>query len=130
MRCGPGYANRAHSHVEGSVHRLASAVAVALATAALLAPVAQARPAVAGAASGGGGAVAIDRHAHDTPLANPVSVPTTNRAAPASGAKSDRESGGSGTDWNAVFAGAAGSALIIAMCAGGLSLVRRRALTA
>jgi len=113
------------------VHRLGPAIAAALATAALLAPVAQARPAVAGAASGGGGVVVIDRHAHDTPLANPVSVPTTTPVVvAASAAKQDRDSGGGGTDWNAVFAGAAGSALIIAMCAGGLSLVRRRAVTA
>jgi hypothetical protein len=111
-------------------HRLAPAVAAALATAALLAPVAQARPVVFGAASGGGGSVAIDRHVHDTPLANPVTVPTTDQAATAGVAKPDRESAGTGTDWNAVFAGAAGSALIIAMCAGGLSLVRRRALAA
>jgi hypothetical protein len=108
-------------------HRLAPAVAAALATAALLAPVAQARPAVAGAASGGGGSVAI---VHDTPLANPVNIPTPEQPAPAGTGKQDRQSGGNGTDWNAVFAGAAGSALIIAMCAGGLSLVRRRALTA
>jgi hypothetical protein len=113
------------------VHRLGPAIAAALATAALLAPVAQARPAVSGAASGGGGVVVIDRHAHDTPLANPVSVPTTTPVVvAASAAKQDRDSGGGGTDWNAVFAGAAGSALIIAMCAGGLSLVRRRAVTA
>ncbi len=112
------------------VHRLVPTVAAALATAALLAPVAQARPAVSGAASGGGGVVVIDRHAHDTPLANPVSVPTTTPVVAASAAKQNRDSGGGGTDWNAVFAGAAGSALIIAMCAGGLSLVRRRAVTA
>jgi hypothetical protein len=112
------------------IHRLGPAIAAALATAALLAPVAQARPAVAGAASGGGGVIVIDRHAHDTPLANPVSVPTTTPVVTASAAKQDRGSGGGGTDWNAVFAGAAGSALIIAMCAGGLSLVRPRTVTA
>ena len=59
------------------LHHLASAVAVVLTTAALLAPSAQARP----TAASGGGAVAIDRHAHDTPLANPVSIPTTQGAA-------------------------------------------------
>ena len=91
------------------VHRLGPAIAAALATAALLAPVAQARP---------------------TPLANPVSIPTTTPVVTASAAKQNRDSGGGGTDWNAVFAGAAGSALIIAMCAGGLSLVRRRTVTA
>ena len=37
------------------LHRLAPAVAIALATAALLAPSAQAMPAVSGGASGGGG---------------------------------------------------------------------------
>jgi hypothetical protein len=110
------------------LHRLAPAVAVALATAALLAPTAQARPAVSGAASGGG-LTAVDRHAHDTPLANPVSIPTTGQTTTVV-AKQARESGGTGTDWNAVFAGAAGSALIIAMCAGGFSLVRRRTVAA
>jgi hypothetical protein len=109
------------------LHRLAPAVAVALATAALLAPSAQARPAVAGAASGGD-LSAVDRHAHDTPLANPVNIPATGQTTTIV-AKQDRESG-TGTDWNAVFAGAAGSALIIAMCAGGLSLVRRRTVAA
>ena len=81
-------------------------------------------PAVSGGASGGG-LTAIDRHAHDTPLANPVVIATTGQSTTAGVAKSDHESGGTGTDWNAVFAGAAASALIIAMCAGGLSLVRR-----
>ena len=109
------------------LHRLAPAVAVALATAALLAPSAQAMPAVAGGASGGG-LTAVDRHAHDTPLANPVSIPTTGQTTRSP--SQDRENGGTGTDWNAVFAGAAGSALIIAMCAGGLSLVRRRTVAA
>jgi len=110
------------------LHRLAPAVAVTLATAALLAPSAQAMPAVSGGASGGG-LTAIDRHVHDTPLANPVAIPTTGQSTTAV-AKPDRGNGGSGTDWNAVFAGAAGSALIIAMCAGGLSLVRRRTVAA
>jgi hypothetical protein len=110
------------------LHRLAPAVAVALTTAALLAPSAQAMRAVSGGASGGG-LTAVDRHAHDTPLANPVDIPTTGQTT-TTVAKQDRESGGTGTDWNAVFAGAAGSALIIAMCAGGLSLVRRRTVAA
>ena len=91
-------------------HRLASAVALALVTVALLAPVAQARPAVAGSASGGSKAPAVLVRTPDA-------------------SKQTREAG-SGTDWNAVFAGAAGSALIIAMCAGGLGLVRRRTLAA
>jgi hypothetical protein len=111
------------------LHRLAPAVAVTLATAALLAPSAQAMPAVSGGASGGG-LTAIDRHVHDTPLANPVSIPATGQSTTAGVAKSDRETGGTGTDWNAVFAGAAASALIIAMCAGGVSLVRRRTVAA
>jgi hypothetical protein len=110
------------------LHRLAPAVAVALTTAALLAPSAQAMRAVSGGASGGG-LTAVDRHAHDTPLANPVDIPTTGQTT-TTVAKQDRESGGTGTDWNAVFAGAAGGALIIAMCAGGLSLVRRRTVAA
>jgi hypothetical protein len=92
-------------------HRLASAVALALVTVALLAPVAQGRPAVAGSATGGSKAPAV--------------LGTT-----AATAKQSREAGGGGTDWNAVFAGAAASALIIAMCAGGIGLVRRRALAA
>jgi hypothetical protein len=110
------------------LQRLAPAVAVALATVALLAPSAQAMPAVAGAASGGD-LSAVDRHAHDTPLANPVTIPATGQTTTIV-AKQSRESGGTGTDWNAVFAGAAGSALIIAMFAGGLSLVRRRTVAA
>ena len=77
------------------LHRLAPTVAVALATAALLAPSAQAMPAVAGGASGGG-LTAVDRHAHDTPLANPVSVPTTTPVETAVAANQDRDSGGGG----------------------------------
>jgi hypothetical protein len=110
------------------LHRSAPAVALMLVAAAMLAPTAQARPAAA-AAGGGGSATAIDRHAHDTPLANPVSIPATLQGAPASSAKAARQSDG-GTDWNAFFAGAAGSAVIIAMFAGGLGLVRRRTLAA
>jgi hypothetical protein len=108
-------------------HRLASVVAVALATVALLAPVAQARPAVAGAASGGGSA-SIDRLAHDTPLAAPVDPLNAPAQTTTGVATPDRGGAGAGTDWSAVFAGAAGSALIIAICAGGIGLVRRRAL--
>jgi hypothetical protein len=110
-------------------HRLASAAAVALVTVALLAPVAQARPAVSGSASGGG-STSTDRIVHDTPLAAPVDplhAPAQSRAVVAT---SDRASAEAGTDWNAVFAGAAGSALIIAMCAGGVGLVRRSTLAA
>ncbi|HEY7258659.1 MAG TPA: hypothetical protein VH459_06290 [Gaiellales bacterium] len=89
-------------------HRLASAVALALVTVALLAPVAQARPVAAGSGTGGSTAPA---------------VPATTSGTP-------KQATGGGTDWNAVFAGAAGSAIIIAMCAGGIGLVRRRALAA
>lgn len=84
-------------------HRIASVVGLALVTVALLAPVAQARPATAGGAA-----------------------PVTNQTTPAGAAQASRDNGG--TDWNAVFAGAAGGALIIAMGAGGVGLVRRRTL--
>jgi hypothetical protein len=90
---------------------LATAVALALVTVALLAPVSQARPAVAGSASGGSKAPAVLATTSGTP-------------------KQSRDAAGGGTDWNAVFAGAAGSALIIAMCAGGIGLMRRRTLAA
>jgi hypothetical protein len=86
--------------------RIASVVALALVTVALLAPVAQARPAVAGGAA----------------------PPATTKTTP-NGPVQSRQGNG-GTDWNAVFAGAAGSALIIAMGAGGVGLVRRRTLAA
>jgi hypothetical protein len=92
-------------------HRLASAVALALVTVALLAPIAQARPAVAGAGSGGSKAPAVLGTTSGTP-------------------KQSREAADGGTDWSAVFAGAAASALIIATCAGGIGLVRRRAVAA
>ena len=108
-------------------HRLASAVAVALVTVALLAPVAQARPAVSGSASGGG-STSPDRIVHDTPLAAPVDP--LHAPAQSTAAVATRERASAGTDWNAVFAGAAGSALIIAMGAGGVGLVRRRTLAA
>ncbi|HET7170651.1 MAG TPA: hypothetical protein VFI18_03365 [Gaiellales bacterium] len=85
-------------------HRIASVVGLALVTVALLAPVAQARPATAGG----------------------VAAPVTNQTTPAGAAQASRDNGG--TDWNAVFAGAAGGALIIAMGAGGVGLLRRRTL--
>jgi hypothetical protein len=110
-------------------HRIASAVAAALATAALLAPVAQARPAVSGAASGGGSA-SINRFAHDTPLAAPVDPLHAPAQSTASVATPDRASATGGTDWSAVFAGAAGTTLIIAIFAGGIGVVRRRTVTA
>ena len=47
------------------LHRIVPTVAAALATAALLAPVAQARPTVSGAASGGGNMSAVERVVHD-----------------------------------------------------------------
>jgi hypothetical protein len=88
-------------------HRIASAVALALVTVALLAPVAQARPATAGGAA----------------------APATSQTGPAGPGQESRQGNG-GTDWNAVFAGAAGSVVIIAMAAGGVGLLRRRTLAA
>lgn len=113
------------------LHRLVSTVAAALATAALVAPVAQARPTVSGAASGGGNASAVERVVHDTPLANPVKVPATGlnhgggvvlkRTQPIT-ISSD------GTKWVDVFMGAAASAVVIAMCAAGIGFRRRASL--
>ena len=87
-------------------HRIASAVGLALVTVALLAPVAQARPTTA---SG-------------------VAEPVTTQTTPTGAAQSSRGNGG--MDWNAVLAGAAAGALIIAIGAGGVGLVRRRTLAA
>ena len=86
--------------------RIASAVGLALATVALLAPVAQAGPTLAGGA-------------------NPRA---TGQAAPA-GVRGDRETLAR-TDWRAVFAGATGSAIVIAMGAGAIGLLRRGKLIA
>jgi hypothetical protein len=57
-----------------------------------------------------------------------VALHVANRASGI--ANQSREATGGGTDWSAVFAGAAGSALVIAILAGGIGLVRRRAVTA
>ncbi len=78
-------------------HRLVPSIAAALAAAALLAPVAQARP--TGLNHGAG--VALDR-------TQPIRV-----------ASSD------GTKWFDVFMGATASALVIAMCAAGVAFSRR-----
>jgi hypothetical protein len=111
------------------LHRIVPTVAATLATAALLAPVAQARPAVSGAASGGGNASTVARTIHDQPLANPVSVPASglNHGA---GLTIDRTRSTSidsstSTDWVAVFTGATVGALVIAMCAAGIGIIRR-----
>jgi len=114
------------------LHRIVPSVAAALATAALLAPVAQARPTVSGAASGGGSASVAQRIVHDSPLANPVSAPATglnhgagvvvDRTQPVRIASSD------GTKWVDVFLGATASALVIAMCAAGIGFSRRATL--
>jgi hypothetical protein len=109
------------------LHRIVPTVAATLATAALLAPVAQARPAVSGAASGGGNPSAIVRTIHDQPLANPVSVPASgmNHGAGLTIDRTRSTSIDSSTDWVAVFTGATVSALVIAMCAAGIGIVRR-----
>ena len=108
------------------LHRIVPTVAATLATAALLAPVAQARPTVSGAASGGGNVSAVQDTIHDQPLANPVTAPATglNHGAgltlnphPAT-----RIASSTGTDWIDVFIGATASALVIAMCAAGIGL--------
>ena len=114
------------------LHRIVPSVAAALATAALLAPVAQARPTVSGAASGGGNASVVERVVHEPPLANPVTVPATglnhgagvalDRTQPIRIASSD------GTKWVDVFLGATASALVIAVCAAGIGFSRRATL--
>jgi hypothetical protein len=110
-------------------HRILPAVAATLASAAVLAPVAQARPTVAGAASGGGGNTAVvERTIHDQPLANPVSVPPSglNHGAGLTGRTHTIVIASSeGTDWADVFTGAAAGALIIAVCATGIGIGRR-----
>jgi hypothetical protein len=118
-------------HHMSRFHRIVPTLAATLATAAVLAPVAQARPAVSGAASGGGNASVV-RIVHDTPLANPVRVPATglshgggvvlDRTQPITVASSD------GTEWVDVFLGATASALVIAMCAAGIGFGRRATL--
>jgi hypothetical protein len=119
-------------HHMSRLHRIVPTFAATLATAAFLAPVAQARPAVSGAASGGGSAPVAQGIVHDSPLANPVSVPATGlnhgagvalgRTQPITVASSD------GTEWVDVFMGATASALVIAMCAAGIGFSRRATL--
>jgi hypothetical protein len=119
-------------HHMSRLHRIVPSVAAALATAALLAPVAQARPTVSGAASGGGGASVAQGIVHDSPLANPVRVPATglnhgagvvlDRTQPVRIASSD------GTKWVDVFLGATAGALVIAICAAGIGFSRRATL--
>ena len=109
-------------------HRLVPSIAAALAAAALLAPVAQARPIAVSGAAGGSASVARGI-VHDSPLANPVSAPATglnhgagvalDRTQPIRVASSD------GTKWFDVFMGATASALVIAMCAAGVAFSRR-----
>ena len=112
------------------LHRIVPTVAAALATAAIVAPAAQAVPADFGSASGGGNAAVVQTSVHDTPLANPVRVPAAGlnhgggvvaleRTQPITIASS------SGTNWVDVFTGAAAGALVIAMCAAGIGLSRR-----
>jgi hypothetical protein len=111
------------------LHRTAPTVAASLAAAALLAPVAQARPAVAGSASGGGSAPAVERTVHDQPLANPVALPAGGLNHGADFAtdrtRSTQITSSTSTDWVDVFSGAALSALVIAMCAAGIGIFRR-----
>jgi hypothetical protein len=115
------------------LHRLVPTITATVAAAALLAPAAQARPAVSGGASGGG-SVAVERTVHDQPLANPVSVPPQglNHGAGITLVHGRTTQIGSSTDtnWVDVFSGAAASAIVIAMCAAGVGIGRRRTLTA
>ena len=109
------------------LHRIVPTVAAALVTAALLAPVAQARP-TADATSGGTTSVS-QGVVHDTPLANPVSVPAAGLNHGAGVVVPDRTQpitiAGNGTDWVDVFTGATAGALVIAMCAAGIGFSRR-----
>ena len=112
------------------LHRIVPTVAATLATAALLAPVAQARPTVSGAASGGGTVSVVQGTIHDQPLANPVTVPAAglNHGAGLvlNPTRATRIASSTGTDWADVFTGATASALVIAMCAAGIGVGRRR----
>jgi hypothetical protein len=105
------------------LHRIVPTVAAVLVSAALLAPVAQARPTTAAV---GGNDTSI---VHDTPLANPVTGPAAglnhgagvvlDRTQPVTIASSD------GTNWVDVFTGATAGVLVIAMCAAGIGIARR-----
>ena len=109
-------------------HRIVPAVAAMLASAAILAPAAQARAAVAGGASGGGNVAVVERTVHDQPLANPVSVPPSglNHGAGIAGRTTEIQiSSSGGTNWVDVFTGVAAGALIVAVCAAGVGIGRR-----
>ena len=116
------------------LHRFVPTVAAGLAVAALLAPTAQARPASSVISSGGGSVPTVERTVHDQPLANPVSVPASGLnhggGLTVGGTRSTRITSSTSIDWVDVFIGAAASALVIAVCAGGIGMVRRRALAA
>ncbi|HSD03366.1 MAG TPA: hypothetical protein VLB81_13395 [Gaiellales bacterium] len=108
-------------------HRIVPAVAATLASAAILAPVAQARPTVAGAASGGGNTAVVERTVHDTPLANPVAVPASGLNHGAGIAVRTQRIAISSNDgsWADLFTVGAAGALIIAVCATGVGISRR-----
>jgi hypothetical protein len=109
------------------LHRIVPAFVTAVTAAALLAPAAQARPAVSGGASGGG-SIAVERTVHDQPLANPVSVPASglNHGAGLTLDRSRAQIGEStGTSWTDVLTGAAAAAVAIAMAAAGVGFSRR-----
>jgi hypothetical protein len=109
-------------------HRIVPAVAAALASAAFLAPIAQARPTVAGAASGGGNTPVVERTVHDQPLANPVALPPSglNHGAGIT-PRNHRIWIASSNDgsWVDVLGAGAVGALVIAVCAAGVSIGRR-----
>jgi hypothetical protein len=120
--------SRMEEHHMSRLHRLVPTVAAALATAALLAPAAQARPAVSGGASGGGNPSAVERTVHEHPLANPVTIatPGLNEGTGVAGqTRSTRITSTTGIDWADFFSGAAASGLVIAMCAVGIGFSRR-----
>ena len=109
-------------------HRIVPALAATLASAAILAPVSQARPAVSGAASGGSNTAVVERTVHDQPLANPVSAPASglnHGAGLADRTRPIRISSNDGTDWRDVFAGATAGAFVIAVFAAGAGIRRR-----
>ena len=109
-------------------HRIVPAVAATLASAAILSPAAQARPAVAGGASGGSSGPAVERTVHDQPLANPVAVPPSglNHGAGLIGrTQGIRIESSGGSDWIDVLTGATAGALVIAVCATGVGVGRR-----
>ncbi|HEY7258658.1 MAG TPA: hypothetical protein VH459_06285 [Gaiellales bacterium] len=108
-------------------HRIVPAVAATLASAAILAPVAQARPAAGGGASGGGNAAVVERTVHDQPLANPVAVPASGLNHGAGIPSQNHRIVISSTDgsWVDVFTAGAAGALVVAICATGVGISRR-----